>query len=118
MSEEFRESLEAGKLEENIKRVNYLLGNSKNINAQGLGIKLALEMTLEISQGKQIGSESSKLIASWMKEHPESIVEEAIVVARQFLTNPQGLTDAIGKKLFDEDGVQDAEIVEPDSEES
>jgi hypothetical protein len=114
MSEEFRDRLQAAKLEENIQRVDYLLGNSKNINAQGLGIKLALAMTLEISQGQALGSDSSQLVVAWMKEHPESIVEEAIVVARQFLTNPQGLTDAIGKKLFDEDGAQEAEIVDND----
>lgn len=111
MSEEFRERLEAGKIEENIKRVDFLLGNSKHVNAQGLGIKLALEMTLEMSEGKALGAETGDLIATWMEVHPESIVEEAIEVARQFLLKPETLATTIGKKLFDEadsdDGIID-----------
>lgn len=103
MSEEFRDKLEAANLEDNIKRVDYLLGNSKNINAQGLGIKLALEMTRELSQGKALGEVSGSLVVEWMKIHPESIVEEAIVVARQFLLKPETLASSIGAKLFDEE---------------
>lgn len=81
--------------DERIWRVEKLLEGKAEPRAFELGLLLALKMGQELRQGKELGSESGDLVASWVGKHPDSIVEEAIALAKQFLTNPASLAEKI-----------------------
>lgn len=60
-----------------------------------LGLLLALKMAQEIQEKKPLGSESGDLVASWNGKYPESVVEEAIANAKEFMLNPSKLAEKI-----------------------
>ncbi len=103
MSEEFRPRLEAVNLEDNLKRVDFLLGNAKNVTSHGMGIKLALLMAQEMREGEPLGTKSGPVIAEWSEIYSDAMVEQAVSGARAFLLNPETLVETIGSKIFDED---------------
>ena len=95
ISEKDLQELESVPYEERITRVEKLLEGKADPRAFELGLLLALKMGQELRQGKELGSESGDLVASWVGKYPDSIVEEAIALAKEFLTNPAQLADKI-----------------------
>ncbi|SHL19078.1 hypothetical protein SAMN05720468_11634 [Fibrobacter sp. UWEL] len=95
ISEKDLAELESVPYEERITRVEKLLEGKSEPRAFELGLLLALKMGQELRQGKELGSESGDLVASWVGKHPDSIVEEAIALAKEFLTNPAKLAEKI-----------------------
>ena len=95
ISEKDLSELEKIPLEERIARVENLLKDKENPRAFELGLLLALKMGQEIREKKPLGSESGDLVASWSGKYPESIVEEAIASAREFMLNPAKIAEKI-----------------------
>ena len=95
ISEKDLAELEKIPYEQRIERVEKLLEGKSEPRAFELGLLLALKMGQEIREGKELGSESGDLVASWSGKHPESVVEEAIAFAKEFLMNPAGIAEKI-----------------------
>ena len=95
ISEKDLAELENIPYEQRIERVEKLLEGKESPRAFELGLLLALKMGKEIREGKELGSESGDLVASWNGRHPDSIIEEAIAFAKEFLTNPAKLAEKI-----------------------
>ena len=95
ISEKDLSELEKIPLEERITRVENLLKDKENPRAFELGLLLALKMGQEIREKKPLGSESGDLVASWSGKYPESIVEEAIACAKEFMLNPAKIAEKI-----------------------
>ena len=79
--------------EERINRIEKMVEAEAEPKAFELGLLLALKMGQEIRDRKPLGSTTSDLVAGWTSKYPESVVEEAISHARQFLTNPGTLAE-------------------------
>ena len=90
-------------VEERIKRIEKLLDGKESPRAFELGLLLALKMGQEIRDKKPLGSESSELVASWSGKHPDSVVEEAIAFAKEFLMNPAKLAEKIKSGVLSSD---------------
>ncbi len=99
ISEKDLSELEKIPLEERITRVENLLKDKESPRAFELGLLLALKMGQEIREKKPLGSESGDLVASWSGKYPESIVEEAIASAREFMLNPAKIAGKIKEGL-------------------
>ena len=95
ISEKDLAELENIPYEQRIERVEKLLEGKAEPRAFELGLLLALKMGQEIREGKELGSESGELVASWNGKHPDSVVEEAIAFAKEFLMNPAKLAEKI-----------------------
>ena len=95
ISEKDLAELENIPYDQRIERVEKLLEGKDSPRAFELGLLLALKMGQEIREGKELGSESGDLVASWSGKHPDSIVEEAIAFAKEFLMNPAKLAEKI-----------------------
>ena len=95
ISEKDLAELENIPFEQRIERVEKLLEGKTEPRAFELGLLLALKMGQEIREGKELGSESGDLVASWSGKHPDSVVEEAIAFAKEFLMNPAKLAEKI-----------------------
>ena len=95
ISEKDLAELENTPYEERVKRVEKLLEGKSEPRAFELGLLLALKMGQEIREGKELGSESGDLVASWNGKHPDSVVEEAIAFAKEFLMNPAKIAEKI-----------------------
>lgn len=118
ISEKDLAELENVPYEERITRVEKLLEGKSEPRAFELGLLLALKMGQELRQGKELGSESGDLVASWVGKHPDSIVEEAIALAKEFLTNPAKLAEKIKAgvmKKAEEASANDSEKSENES---
>jgi hypothetical protein len=95
ISEKDLSELEKIPLDERITRVENLLKDKESPRPFELGLLLALKMGQEIREKKPLGSESGDLVASWSGKHPESVVEEAIAFAKEFLLNPAKIAEKI-----------------------
>lgn len=93
ISEKDLAELEGVPYEERIARVEKLLEGKSEPRPFELGLLLALKMGQELRQGKELGSESGDLVASWVGKYSEWTVEEAIASAKEFLTNPGALVE-------------------------
>ena len=113
ISEKDLSELEKIPLEERITRVENLLKDKENPRAFELGLLLALKMGQEIREKKPLGSESGDLVASWSGKYPESIVEEAIASAREFMLNPAKIAEKIKAGLQKQEA--DADLRQHDS---
>lgn len=82
-------------LAERIAHVEKLLEGKEEPRPFELGLLLALKMAQEIQEKKPLGSESGDLVASWNGKYPESVVEEAIANAKEFMLNPSKLAEKI-----------------------
>ena len=82
-------------LAERIAHVEKLLESKEEPRPFELGLLLALKMAQEIQEKKPLGSESGDLVASWNGKYPESVVEEAIANAKEFMLNPSKLAEKI-----------------------
>jgi hypothetical protein len=100
ISEKDLAELENIPFEQRIERVEKLLEGKSEPRAFELGLLLALKMGQEIREGKELGSESGDLVASWSGKHPDSVVEEAIAFAKEFLTNPAGIAEKIKNNVI------------------
>lgn len=100
ISEKDLAELENIPFEQRIERVEKLLEGKSEPRAFELGLLLALKMGQEIREGKELGSESGDLVASWSGKHPDSVVEEAIAFAKEFLTNPAKLAEKIKNNVI------------------
>lgn len=94
--------LEAISLEDKIVRIEKLLEGKEKPRAFELGLLLALKMAEEIREGKELGTDTSYIVVEWTKKYPNSIVEEAIANAKEFLTNPGKLAEKIKESLLKE----------------
>ena len=113
ISEKDLSELEKIPLEERITRVENLLKDKETHRAFELGLLLALKMGQEIREKKPLGSESGDLVASWSGKYPESIVEEAIASAREFMLNPAKIAEKIKAGLQKQEA--DADLRQHDS---
>ena len=106
ISEKDLAELENIPYEQRIERVEKLLEGKTEPRAFELGLLLALKMGQELREGKELGSESGDLVASWNGKHPASIIEEAIAFAKEFLMNPAKLAEKIKSGMLSakEDG--------------
>ncbi len=95
ISEKDLSELEKIPLDERITRVENLLKDKESPRPFELGLLLALKMGQEIREKKPLGSESGDLVASWSGKHPESVVEEAIAFAKEFLLHPAKIAEKI-----------------------
>lgn len=95
ISEKDLAELEKIPYEQRIERVEKLLEGKTDPRAFELGLLLALKMGQELREGKELGSESGDLVASWNGKHPNSIIEEAIAFAKEFLMNPAKIAEKI-----------------------
>ena len=95
ISEKDLSELEKIPLDERITRVENLLKDKESPRPFELGLLLALKMGQEIREKKPLGSESGDLVASWSGKHPESVVEEAITFAKEFLLHPAKIAEKI-----------------------
>ena len=104
MANSYREKLENLNIEESISRLDRLLETRapSAIDRMGfcLGIRLALEMALEIRDGKSLGSETGSLIAGWVRKYGEAQAEIAVETARMLLNNPGKIKEELEKRLF------------------
>ena len=100
ISEKDFTELEKIPYEQRIERVEKLLEGKDSPRAFELGLLLALKMGQEIREGKELGSESGDLVASWNGRYPDSIIEESIAFAKEFLTNPAKLAEKIKAGMF------------------
>ena len=114
ISEKDLAELEKIPYEQRIERVEKLLEGKSEPRAFELGLLLALKMGQEIREGKELGSESGDLVASWSGKHPDSVVEEAIAFAKEFLMNPAGIAEKIKAGLQKQDA--DADLRQHDSQ--
>ena len=94
-------------VEERIKRIEKLLDGKESPRAFELGLLLALKMGQEIRDKKPLGSESSELVASWSGKYPESVVEEAIASAKQFLLHPAKIAEQIKAGILSQNNEED-----------
>ncbi|SHL74577.1 hypothetical protein SAMN05720487_1258 [Fibrobacter sp. UWT2] len=108
ISEKDLAELEKIPYEQRIERVEKLLEGKNEPRAFELGLLLALKMGQEIREGKELGSDSGDLVASWSGKHPDSVVEEAIAFAKEFLMNPAGIAEKIKRGLQKQDADADS----------
>ena len=95
--------------EERIKRVEKLLEEKSSPRAFELGLLLALKMGQEIREKKPLGSESGDLVASWNGKYPDSVIEEAIASAKEFLIHPADIAEKIKESLLKKQETPQAE---------
>ena len=100
ISEKDLAELEKIPYEQRIERVEKLLEGKTEPRAFELGLLLALKMGQELREGKELGSESGDLVASWNGKYPDSIIEEAIAFAKEFLMNPAKLAEKIKNNVI------------------
>ena len=105
ISEKDLSELEKIPLDERITRVENLLKDKESPRPFELGLLLALKMGQEIREKKPLGSESGDLVASWSGKHPESVVEESIAFAKEFLLNPAKIAEKIKEGLSKGEGL-------------
>ena len=79
--------------EERIARIEKMIEKEESPKAFELGLLRALKMGQEIREKKPLGSTTGDIVAGWSSKYPESVVEEAIAHAKQFLTNPGTLAE-------------------------
>ena len=79
--------------EERIARIEKMIESEEEPKAFELGLLLALKMGQEIREKKPLGSTTGDIVAAWSSKYSESVVEEAIAHAKQFLTNPGALAE-------------------------
>ena len=65
----------------------------------GLGMRLALGMAREISQGAPLGSQTAPMLAEWTEKYGQNSVEAAVSIAREFMTKPEDLRKVLGRRL-------------------
>jgi hypothetical protein len=65
----------------------------------GMGMRLALGMAQELKDGKPLGADTAPLVAAWVEDYGQETVDEAIKVAREFLTKPDELRKSLGQRL-------------------
>ena len=118
ISEKDLAELENIPYEQRIDRVEKLLDGKAEPRAFELGLLLALKMGQELREGKELGSESGDLVASWNGKHPDSIIEEAIAFAKEFLMNPAKLAEKIKTGMLKVDERRETRDESRDSESS
>lgn len=116
ISEKDLAELEKIPFEQRIERVEKLLEGKNEPRAFELGLLLALKMGQEIREGKELGSESGDLVASWSGKHPDSVVEEAIAFAKEFLMNPAKIADGIKQGVAKQAASADADLRQHDND--
>lgn len=87
--------------EERIERIEKMLEGKESPRPFELGLLLALKMGQEIREKKPLGSTTGDMVAEWSGKYPESVVEEAIANAKQFLTNPGALAEKIKSGMME-----------------
>ncbi len=95
--------------EERITRIEKMIESEEEPKAFELGLLLALKMGQEIREKKPLGSTTGDIVATWSSKYPESVVEEAIAHAKQFLTNPGALAEKMKNIMLKKMSKQDDE---------
>lgn len=100
ISEKDLQEFEDLDLYEKVSRIEKRLEEKENPKPFELGMLLALKMAIEIRENKDLGSESAFLVAKWAEQYPESVVEEAITNAKDFLLHSTSLVEKIKETLI------------------
>ena len=95
--------------EERIVRVEKMLEGKESPRAFELGLLLALKIGQEIREKKPLSSESGDLVASWNGKYPDSIIEEAIASAKEFLVHPAKIAEKIKAGFMKNDEASEAD---------
>lgn len=90
-----------GDLDESIARMDALLDATEEEEKlrAGMGVRLALGFAKEMRQGVPLGSQTSDLVASWVRQFGQDAVDAAVAIARQFMTKPDELRKELGRRL-------------------
>ncbi len=86
-----------------ISRISSLLEGREQPRSFELGILLALKMANEIREGKALGEDTAEIVAEWTEKYPNSVVEEAITHAKEFLLHSETLREKLRNGLLKED---------------
>jgi len=101
--------------EERIARIEKMIEAEAEPKAFELGLLLALKMGQEIREKKPLGSTTGDIVAAWSSKYPESVVEEAIAHAKQFLTNPGALAEKMKNIMLKKMNQQEEKTDEAES---
>lgn len=88
-------------LAKTLERLDVLLDETKDPERlrMGMGVRLALGMAQEIREGAVLGSRTAEVVATWTEVYGEEAVNRAVQVAREFLTRPDELREALAERL-------------------
>lgn len=86
-------------LDARLEKVQNLVESLSEPKPHELGIWLALCLGKELRDGIALGQLSGALVLQWMAKYPESLIEEAIVFARQIVLKPADLVQRIEARL-------------------
>ncbi|MCF0216609.1 MAG: hypothetical protein HUK21_09070 [Fibrobacteraceae bacterium] len=100
ISEKDLADLEKVPFEERVARIEKMVEGKEKPSAFELGLLLAVKMGQEIREKKPLGSDTENLVASWSGKHPDSVVEEAIAFAKEFLTHPGNLASKLKEQML------------------
>ncbi|MFA6661854.1 MAG: hypothetical protein WCS56_02330 [Bacilli bacterium] len=102
ISEQDLKEMESLDLTGKISRITSLLKGREQPRSFELGILLALKMANEIREGKALGEDTAAIVAEWTQKYPESVVEEAIAHAKEFLLHSETLIEKLRKGILKE----------------
>ena len=103
ISEQDLKEMESLDLTGKISRISSLLEGREQPRSFELGIFLALKMANEIREGKALGEETAANVAEWAQKYPDSVVEEAITHAKEFLLHSETLREKLRSGILKED---------------
>lgn len=106
ISEQDLQEMETLDLTGKLNRISSLLQGRENPRPFELGIFLALKMATEIKEGKALGEDTAPLVAEWTQQYPESVVEESITYAKEFLLHSETLKEKLRNGLLKEESAK------------
>lgn len=93
-------------LDTRIARLDALIAERDDAE-RGLGLRLALGLAREISNGTPPGAETSEMVARWVADYGSKVVDEAVAQASALLRDPARLAAEIGKRLDETRSTED-----------
>jgi len=85
-------------LKARIDRLDQLI-ESREDGFRGLGVRLALGLAHELSEGVALGSTTGGMVSGWVTKFGADTVEEAVAHARVLLKDPARMAEEFRKRL-------------------
>jgi hypothetical protein len=88
-------------LQDSIDRLDLLIDATEDVEKlrAGLGVRLALGFAKELREVRPLGSQTGEMVAEWVRQYGQDTVDAAVTIAREFLTKPEELRKALGRRL-------------------
>lgn len=102
-------------LDKRIARLDELIAE-RDDGVRGLGLRLALGLARELRLGLPPGTETSDLVAGWVRDFGPTAVDEAVLQAGVLLKDPARMATEIGRRLEGAPGEDDLSGVEEPKE--